>query len=301
MNSFPISPLFRQRFVRIGVPIAFVIGVVGGSGEAAEIKKKSAPSSAQVAPWVETNFPFFSSVLDARKSGAAFPADNLTPRGIVLNLGQDCWACFDPDLLRVAAVWRGAGVTDKALAMGSYQDPTRKPPGGQKALSEPSGKLWSANGIYPGWQTGDGISLSDPREPAPSPEEVGRGPIAEKLGRFEALRLVGKGVVLDYTVGGVGVRESWNVTAGPRGPIIARTFAVAPSRSAQWLVLGKKAPEVSFSLKNDANAADVAALAAFAETNYTNPKPHRETEVCQPYADKRLGGVRGIKSLATHE
>ena len=277
MNPFPISPLFRQRFARIGVPIAFVIGVVGGSGEAAEIKKKSAPPATQVAPWVETNFPFFSSVLDARKSGAAFPADNLTPRGIVLNLGQDCWACFDPDLLRVAAVWRGAGVTDKALAMGSYQDPTRKPPGGQKALSEPAGKLWSANGIYPGWQTGDGIFLSDPREPAPSPEEVGRGPIAEKLGRFEALRLVGKGVVLDYTVGGVGVRESWNVTAGPRGPIIARTFAVAPSRSAQWLVLGKKAPEVSFSLKNDANAADVAALADANGTWHVRVRAHAET------------------------
>ena len=59
--------------------------------------------------WVEPEFPFFSSILDARKAGGGLPADNLAPRGIVLNLGHDCWACFDPDLLRVVAVWRGPG------------------------------------------------------------------------------------------------------------------------------------------------------------------------------------------------
>src|ERR1051326_9016437 len=36
--------------------------------------------------FVETNFPFFSCVLDARKAGDGLPADNLTPRGIVLDL-----------------------------------------------------------------------------------------------------------------------------------------------------------------------------------------------------------------------
>ncbi|MEI8088044.1 MAG: DUF6797 domain-containing protein [Opitutaceae bacterium] len=216
-------------------------------------------------------------MLDARKAGASFPNDNLTPRGIVLNLGYNCWVCFDPDLLRVAAVWQGRGVTDKALAVGSYQDPTRKPPAGQKTLSEPDGKLWSANGIYPGWQTSDGISLTDPRQPAPSPEEVGRGPIAETQGRFEAIRLVGKGVVLEYTVGGVGVRESWNAKLGPGGLVIARTFDVAPSRSAQWLVLGKKAPEISFFLKNDAKAANVADLADTNATWHVQVRAHAET------------------------
>src|ERR1051326_2220712 len=49
------------------------------------------------ADFVETNFPFFSSALDARKLGRELPADNLTPRGIILNLGSDCWACFDTD------------------------------------------------------------------------------------------------------------------------------------------------------------------------------------------------------------
>ena len=73
------------------------------------------------AAWVEPDFPFFSSILDARRTGIS--DKNLTPRGIVLNLGKDCWVCFDTDLLRVAAVWRGPGVTPKALAPGSYHDP----------------------------------------------------------------------------------------------------------------------------------------------------------------------------------
>ena len=45
------------------------------------------PPAAAAKPWadfVEPDFPFFNSVLDARKAGPGFPADNLTPRGIVL-------------------------------------------------------------------------------------------------------------------------------------------------------------------------------------------------------------------------
>ena len=62
---------------------------------------------------------------------------------------------FDTDLLRVAAVWQGAGVTPRALAPGSYHAPDKKTPGGQNALPEPDGTVWMANGIYPGWQEGE--------------------------------------------------------------------------------------------------------------------------------------------------
>ena len=88
------------------------------AGKAARVAKAAAASPA-LSDWVERDFPFFSSVLDARKAGADLPGNNLTPRGIILNLGRDCWACFDPDLLRVSAVWRGKGVAPTALAPGS--------------------------------------------------------------------------------------------------------------------------------------------------------------------------------------
>ena len=85
-------------------------------------KRAAPPVTSPLADWVEPDFPFFSSVVDARKAGAGLPGNNLTPRGIILNLGRDCWACFDPDLLRVSAIWRGRGVTPTALAPGSYHD-----------------------------------------------------------------------------------------------------------------------------------------------------------------------------------
>ena len=44
-------------------------------------------------------------VRDARNAGPEFPKHNLSPRNLVLNLGQDCWLAFDTDLLRVAAIW----------------------------------------------------------------------------------------------------------------------------------------------------------------------------------------------------
>lgn len=74
-------------------------------------KKEKAPEMPAVpSPWgefVEQDFPFFSSVLDARDVGEDFPKDNLTPRGLILNLGHNLWACFDTDLLRVACIWEG--------------------------------------------------------------------------------------------------------------------------------------------------------------------------------------------------
>lgn len=192
------------------------------------------------AEWLEPDYPFFSSVLDARKAGAGFPGNNLTPRGIVINLGRDQWACFDVDLLRLSAVWRGSGVTAVALAPGSYHKPDQKTPPGQSRLPQPAGTVWLANGIYPGWQKGDGVSLADPREPAPSPEEVGRGPLNVALGRFQSIRLTAGGAVLDYTVAGAEVSEWITVSPDSERPVVERQFKVGPSVDPLLLVLGLK-------------------------------------------------------------
>lgn len=197
------------------------------------------------ADWVEPDFPFFSSVIDARKAGPGFPADNLTPRGLVLNLGQGLWLAFDTDLLRVAAVWRGSGLTPRALAPLSYNHPDRKTPLGQSLLPEPDGTVWLANGIYPGWQSGAVPALTDPREPAPSPEEVGRGPLPDARGRFDAVRLAGGGAVLEYTVSNTPVRE---YVVGAGSSRVERHFEVAPSTEPLWLILGQAGPKARLSL-----------------------------------------------------
>lgn len=231
---------------RLAAALLLLAGITASRAVAADAAQPAA--AIKLADWVEPDFPFFSSVLDARKAGAGLPANNLTPRGIILNLGNDCWACFDPDLLRVAAVWRGQGVSARALAPGSYHDISRKTPGGQTPAPEPEGKVWLASGIFPGWQTGWLLSLDDPREPAPSPEEVGRGPLPEAMGRFEAVRLVGNTAVLEYTVGGVSVREWMAVSDRAGQPVIERHFQVGASAQPLRLVLGTKAPQASLSL-----------------------------------------------------
>ncbi len=213
-----------------------------------------AASAATGAPWVEANFPFFSSVLDLRQAGPGFPATNLSPRGLVLNLGEGCWVCFDPDLLRVTALWNGPGVAARSLAPGSYADDGRKTPMGQTKLAGVEGKVWLANGIYPGWQVGTRLSVADPRTPAPSPEEVGRGAIDPALGHFEAVRLVGNVARLEYTVGATGVRESWSASPSPGGPVIVRQIDVSASAQPLVLALGHKSPDETFTVEYPADS-----------------------------------------------
>ena len=196
------------------------------------------PVSTPWADWVEPDFPFFSSILDARRAGPC--ENNLTPRGVVLPLGMDCWACFDTDLLRVSAVWRGKGVTNKALAPGSYHDAGRKTLGGQFPAPQPDGKLWFGNGIYPGWQKGGRMSQEDPREAAPTLTEVGRGPLPEAMGRFRSIRLLGKGMVLEYSAAGSTVREWWTVSENDSRPVVERHVSVEASTQSLLLVLGAK-------------------------------------------------------------
>jgi hypothetical protein len=232
----------RPQQTIIVVVFAALAVIAPGSSARFFAQGAAAPTTT---PWVEPDFPFFSSVVDARKAGNGFPADNLTPRGLVVRVAPTTWAAFDVDLLRVSAIWRGKGVTPVALAPGSYDRPDRKTPGGQSLLPEPDGAVWLANGIYPGWQIGERPSFNDPREPAPSPEEVGRGPLPETVGKFTAIQQVSNGVVLEYTVGGAGIREHMEEVEAKDGWAFTRQFMVAPSPRPLWLVLGSATPDVA--------------------------------------------------------
>ena len=245
-----LSSSFFLRHVLSGSALVFL--AVLGLPSARAAGTPAAPAVANAAPWVEPDFPFFSTVLDARQAGTGFPSDNLTPRGLVLNLGDDLWVCFDVDLLRVAAVWRGPGVSAKALAPGSYPNLTRKTQGGQKDLPQPEGRVWLANGIYPGAQTAAAPVLADPREPAPSPEEVGRGALPPDLGRFDAVRLVGDGVALEYSLGTTSIRERWTFAIVAGAPVVSRRFEVGASAQPLVFVLGRIAPEFALALAGPA-------------------------------------------------
>jgi cytochrome c2 len=190
------------------------------------------------AEWVQPDFPFYASSLDLRPESPNAIPWNITPRGIILNLGDGCWACFDTELLRVSAIWAGKGVTPEGLAPLTYKTKNVKTVGGQKSLPKPEGQIWLTNGVYPGWQAGDTISLQDPREPQPSKEEPGRGPLPPDQGRFKAIHLAGRDATLEYTVAGAKIEE-W-ITASQREgrQVVQRNIRVAPCARNLSLILG---------------------------------------------------------------
>jgi mono/diheme cytochrome c family protein len=196
--------------VKSGLLLAFCLSlaVPGGGFLSAQIPRGTPPPPSPWGAVVEPDAPFFSSVLDARALGEGWPADNLTPRGLILNLGHGYWACFDTDLLRVAAIWSGTGVTPAGMAQGSYHLSGAKAPEGQGSLPRIAGTALMANGLYPGWQTGSApLTRVDPRPVGPDPRELGRGPIDPAIGRFRGVRLTAEGVALEYDAQGSAIQE----------------------------------------------------------------------------------------------
>ena len=232
--------------VRAGWAAAAVVAVLGavvvraGVDPEPVIQQSSPEASSPWAEFVEPDFPFHSSVLDARALGAGWPADNLTPRGLILNLGNGLWACFDTDLLRVAAIWSGDGVTPVSMSQVSYHRSTVRAPIGQGTLPTIAGTPWIATGLYPGWQRGTEVARVDPRPAPPDPGELGRGPLDSGFGRFTAVRLTSEGVVLEYDAAGAAVEEHIRARQTPGGHTVERLFTIGPHETALTLVVGQR-------------------------------------------------------------
>ncbi|HEV8544140.1 MAG TPA: cytochrome c, partial [Verrucomicrobiae bacterium] len=218
------------------------------NGLAADLDKSDNPTAEFLATgkrwadFVEPDFPFFSSTLDARRLGDGLPADNLTPRGLILNPGNGGWACFDIDLLRFSVLWAGQAVSAMSMAQISYHSPGTKSKEGQNDLPKIIGEPLLANGIYPGWRVGEDFSpsfLTDPRAPCPDPKEVGRGALPPTVGRFNAARSTGSGVCLEYEIAGTLIRE-WMETRLQNGQtVFQRRFQLQPTQKPLWLMLGR--------------------------------------------------------------
>ena len=163
--------------------------------------------------FVEDDFPFFTQTLDAREFGENPEPSNLTPRGIIVKLGDGYFGCFDPDLLRWALIWKaneaGEYLTMDGMAPGSYRLPNRKAPAGQESLPRPMGTPLIASPAFPGWLSATPPDLkADPRDRAGSEEgEIGVGPIPASLGRFDGIDLSTGKLVLAYRFDDYSVRE----------------------------------------------------------------------------------------------
>lgn len=210
------------------------------------------------APWVQPEFPFFGSSLDLRDTDPNSVPMNVTPRGLVLNLGHDCWACFDTELLRVSAIWIGKGVTPEALGPLSYQENGNyKTLGGQSKLPKPDGTLMLTSGVYPGWQVLKSAdakpSFTDPREPQPSAEEPGRGPLPADT-RLQTVRIRSfkhgeklhtRHQALDFTAGGTAITATFGSSVASDTADVAIDFEVQPHTTTLACVLGKVAAPVA--------------------------------------------------------
>lgn len=164
------------------------------------------------ASYVEDDFPFFTQTVDARNFGPAPETDNLTPRGIVVAIGNGFHGCFDPDLLRWALFWKENGegeyLTMNGMGAGSYRLPNRKSPPGQTDLPKPLGTPLLSMPLRPGVFAGTVPLLDDPRDRGVAEEgETGLGALPPAMGRFLGLRLVGGFVQVEYRVADGVVKE----------------------------------------------------------------------------------------------
>ena len=82
----------------------------------------------------------------------------------MLKLGEDHYACWDPDLLRIAAFWKNGFVEMSGMAAHSYPPERAKQKAAQGTSTLPKilGTPIFTNGMYPGWSSGITPKLKDP-------------------------------------------------------------------------------------------------------------------------------------------
>jgi glucose/arabinose dehydrogenase/cytochrome c2 len=133
----------------------------------------------------------------------------------------------------------------------SYHTPTVKAIEGQEHLPRPLGELMLANGVYPGGQAGDSLSLNDPREPGPDPREVGRGPVAATIGRFKAIRPTRNGARLEYDIAGNSVYAILESRLENGAPAVQLHYRVEKPSRQLWILLGRRPPGLVEKIKAD--------------------------------------------------
>jgi cytochrome c2 len=222
------------RRVAFGAVLGVVCGLLGVTWIGGIDGAAAAPPKEGIAEFVEPGFPFITSTLDLRSLGSSFAPNNVATRGVVLMLGNDAYAAFDPDLLRMAVGWRGRFMDLTTMAQISYREAGNK----DNQIPRIQGNALFTTGIYPGW-TGPHPRFEDPREPGQNPADVGRGPISTELGRWNGIHVIGERAVLSYSVGGTDIYEEPGSVLDGQQVGIARTFRVERSAAPLTLVVAE--------------------------------------------------------------
>lgn len=195
--------------------------------------------SAQAIPkgqFVEAEQPFLRSALIVSENPV-----NRVRRGILLPLGDGYWTCFDPDLLRHAALWKApagqAPLSMDSMAGVSYPDEKAK------ADKPPMlrGEVISQTTELPGVGIG-ALPGKDVREAELLGGKGKVGPLPVGAGRYLGLLRSKHGVIVTYRVGTRYVREINRVIGGKT---IERVIAVGAGRDSIAIGLSAATGKIS--------------------------------------------------------
>ncbi|MFT5905853.1 MAG: cytochrome c2 [Cryomorphaceae bacterium] len=195
--------------------------------------KIQAEHQVTAAPFWEDSQPFLRTALVVEQKNK----QNRTRRGVVLRLGHDLYACFDPDLMRYSAIWEAANgkspITLDSMAGTSYPDRNTK----SKRPPQLLGSIISSSPELAGVGTGDSL-FGDPREGVSNSagEKLGRMP--RKLARWVGISLKDGNPVLHYQISETKIQES--IRAVDSGTIV-RVIEVGPSDECILISTGEKA------------------------------------------------------------
>jgi hypothetical protein len=207
-------------------PIAILFLLLPALGGAASNPSAPIPDD----QFLENKTPFLRSALVFEVG----KTPNRTRRGVILPLGHRLWACFDPDLLRWAAIWRApsgeAPITYDSMAAISFpaaKAKAKKPPGMRGTLLHHTPELPGAStGSQPG---------PDPRQTFLTDNKTPVGPLPREAGQWLGISLRGQTPVLHYRVGTTTISETIRATSEGT---IQRCLQIGPNKGNLTFRLG---------------------------------------------------------------
>ncbi|MFK7847568.1 MAG: DUF6797 domain-containing protein [Rhodothermales bacterium] len=211
------------------------------------VAQQRAPDAAySFADFIEPDFPFITTTINAGTIGPMYPERNVAVRCMILQLGNAAHACFDMDLLRVAATWTGESISMLSMPQVSYHKAGNKKNGIPEILGTPI----TATGLYPGWQ-GATPSFTDPRAEGPNPTEAGRGPISPSEGRWHGVYVHDNHAILSYEIKGTGIAERMTSIVAENQTGIIRSIRIDPHNQPLTVILADFQEFRSHRLKNN--------------------------------------------------
>ncbi len=190
--------------------------------------------SLQLANFIEPDFPYISTSMDARKLGPSFPDNNLSARTLALQLGDSSYACFDTDMMRWTVAWTGEFLPMFLMPQISYKEYFNKNNKNPIIGGDPQ----HATGLYQGWSTGKPV-FEDIREGAGDPEHHVWGPLPATTARWIGAFVYQNKAILNYSVGNTPVYEMPGSMRFPGGTVFTRTFRLEAPAEDLFLTLAE--------------------------------------------------------------